>query len=71
MVIARIWIGRKVRYYIEKISAGYRVCVGKPSDNVVMGVDFPTMEQALDEVDRLVMLTYGLEGIERYRLTTV
>lgn len=71
MVIARVWIGRKVRYYIEKLSAGYRVGIGKPSDGIVTGVYFPTMEQALDEVDKLAMLTYGIEGIEKYRITTV
>lgn len=70
MVIAKVWIGRKIRYYIEKISAGYRVCVGKPSDNVKTGICCPSLENAVDEVDKLVMLTYGMDGIERYRLTT-
>ncbi len=70
MVIAKVWIGRKIRYYIEKLSAGYRVCVGKPSDNVVTGIDCPSLEKAIDEVDKLVLLTYGLDGIGKYRLTT-
>ena len=69
MVIAKVWIGREIRYYIEKLSDGYRVYIGKPSDSIVTGMYFPTMEQALDEVDKLVMLTYGLDGIEEYRLT--
>lgn len=71
MTIARIWIKRRVRYYIEKIDSGYRACIGKPSDATVVSADFNTLPEAMDAIDRWIYSAYGLDGIEHYRLTTI
>ena len=71
MVIARIWIGRRVRYYITKSAEKYTACIGKPSDASVMSAAFPSLPEALDAIDRWVYSAYGIDGIERYRLEAV
>ena len=71
MVIARIWIGRRVRYFITKSADKYTACIGKPSDACVMSAEFPSLEKALDAIDRWIYSAYGIDGIERYRLEAV
>ena len=71
MVIAKIWIGRRVRYYITKSENKYTACIGKPSDASVMSAAFPSLPEALDAIDRWIYSAYGIDGIERYRLEAV
>lgn len=71
MVIAKIWIGRKIRYFIAKIADTYMICTGKPSDGAAKGVCCPSLERALDELDMMILSSYGFDGIENYRLERV